>query len=222
MEKKVNSKSRMDASLHQGAQVVRVSLEWYRDKFHSTIKALIISGVINLILVTLVIIQLIIEPAPTYYAVTPDLRIMELQPLSEPYIRDDGLRDWASQTLISTFPINFRNWKQQLGSIRSRYDPSSFESLILSMKNNGILDLIENKRLICSATIQDPPVIHASGIQKGTYMWRIKMSILLFYESSEGIIARQNLDVDLLIQRASLLDYPNGINIKQIVMTAKR
>ena len=53
-------------------------------------------------------------------------------------------------------------------------------------------------------------------------MWRIKMSILLFYESSEGIIARQNLDVDLLIQRASLLDYPNGINIKQIVMTAKR
>ena len=159
MEKKVNSKSRMDASLHQGALVVRVSLEWYRDKFQS------ISGVINLILVTLVIIQLIIEPAPTYYAVTPDLRIMELQPLSEPYIRDDGLRDWASQALISTFAINFRNWKQQLGSIRSRYDPSSFESLILSMKNNGILDLIENKRLICSATIQDPPVIHASGIQ---------------------------------------------------------
>ena len=215
-------KSRMENSHHQGVRLVKLSLEWYRDKFHSTINTLLISVILNLILTIFVIIQLIMEPSPIYYAVTPDLRIMELQPLSEPYIRDEGLRDWASQTLISTFSINFRNWKQQLGAVRNRYDPSSFESLVISMKKNGILDLIETKRLICSATVQEPPVIHASGIQKGIYMWRIKMSILLFYESSEGVIARQNLDVDLLIQRASLVEYPNGINIRQIVMTAKR
>lgn len=221
MEKKSTS-NHLQASTHQGSQIVKNSLVWYRDKFHSVVKFAIIMAISNLILIIIVISQFIIKPSPIYYAITPDLRIMELQPLSEPYIRDEGLRDWASQTIISTFAINFRNWKQQLGSVRNKYDPSSFESLIVSMKNNGILDLIENKRLICSATIQDPPVIHASGMQKGVYMWRIKMAILLSYESSEGIVARQNLDVDLLVQRASLLDYPNGINIKQIVMTAKR
>lgn len=155
---------------------------------------------------------------PRYYAVTPDLRIQEVVSLSEPYIPNAGLTNWVAQTVASTLNLNFRNWRDQLGQLRAAYDPTAFESLIVAMKNNGILNIIEEKRLVCSAVIQDAPVIHASGMQQGVYMWRLRMPVLLSYESSRGVEFRQNLTADILVQRVSTLKKPLGIDIRQILL----
>lgn len=212
--------SRLAASTHQGMRIVRESMEWYRDRYRQMTRILVGSSIGNVLLIVLVGILLITEKEPRYYAVTPDLRIQEMAALSEPHIPNAGLSNWVAQTVVSTLSLNFRNWQDQLGQVRAAYDPEAFKSLLVAMRSNGILNLIEEKRLVCSAVVQDAPVIHASGMQRGSYMWRLKMPVLVSYESSRGIEYRQNLVADILVQRVSTLEYPVGINIRQIILTA--
>lgn len=205
-----------------GLAVVRESMEWYKDRYRQMTRVVLYSGIGNILLIMLVAVQFFTVQEPRYYAVTPDLRIQEMAALSDPYIPNAGLSNWVAQTMTSTLSLNFRNWRDQLGSVRVAYDPKAFETLIVAMKNNGILKLIEEKRLVCSAVIQDAPVIHASGMQQGVYMWRLKMPVLVSYESSRGVEFRQNLQADVLVQRISTLKNPLGINIRQVLLTESK
>lgn len=211
--------SRVALSTHQGLRVVRESMEWYRDRYRQMTRILVGLSLSNVLLIILTAILFFSQKEPRYYAITPDLRIQEMVALEEPFIPNAGLNNWVAQTVTSTLSLNFRNWKNQLGQVRAAYDPKAFESLVVAMKNNGILDLIEEKGLICSAVVQDAPIIYASGKQEGRYMWRLKMPVAMSYESSRGIEYRQNLMAEILVQRVSTLEYPIGINIRQIILT---
>jgi intracellular multiplication protein IcmL len=144
--------------------------------------------------------------------------VQELVALSEPYIKNEELANWVSQKVAATLSLDFRSWKQKIYEVRSAYDDEAFKSLVVAMKNNGIINIIEERRLICTAVIPTAPIIHASGINRGVFMWRVKMPVMINYESSKGIDYVQKLSADVLVQRVSTLKNAVGIDIKQIVL----
>lgn len=207
----------MKQPLPTGQQLVRESLEWFKLKYAKCVQICCLLAACNLFLLIFLGIAVLVRPQPVYYAVTPDLQIMQMVALDQPIIRNEGVSNWAAQTVISTLSLNFRTWKDQLSAVRSLYDPEAFSSLVVSMDKNNILALIKDKRLVCSAVIQDAPVILASGVQEGVYMWKLQMPVLLSFESSKGVEYRQRLVATMLVQRAPTSEYPQGVNVRQIV-----
>lgn len=81
-----------------------------------------------------------------------------------------------------------------------------------------MLDMITDKNLVVNAIIKSAPIIEAKGIENGVYSWRVAFPLLVSYESSQGVISNQNLDVTVWVIRVSPSDNPAGVQVRQVVL----
>jgi len=191
---------------------------WYRDQYRrSLFLCLILSGILFLSL-TFNGLQFFLKPSPQYFAATDDFRIQKLVPLDKPYITQAGLLNWASRTVVQTLQLDFAHWRDTLQSVRNNYTEKAFAELFNSLNESGNLDMVRQKRLIVTASIEKAPVVTASGILQGRKAWRIQMPIVLSYESSEGVENSQKLLAKITAHRVSTTEHPKGVKITQLVL----
>ncbi len=201
-----------------GAGLVMESRNWYRDKFRQVvIICMVIAGVLTASLAAN-LGQALTSPPPVYFAVTNDLRLKQLRGLDEPVVSQSALFNWATRTVTETFSLDFVHWREQLMQVRPEYTEDCFVQLLKSLKNAGNLEMIKERRLVLSAVIEKAPVITAKGKVDGRLAWKMEFPISFSYESSERVVASQNLLCKLTVRRVSVLDHPRGLRIAQIVL----
>ncbi len=200
------------------AEHVIGGLNWYRMQFRRSMK-LNVGLVVALCLCMGVTVLLVLNrPTPRYFAATPDLRIAPLTPLSKPVLTEQGLLNWASETITGAMSLNFLEWREKLNSLRGHFNDAAFKSFLESLESSGTLDMIRNKRLSVSAAITRAPIIIASGLLDGKATWRMEFPLLVSYESSQGVEATQHLMATVLVARASTVTTPRGVVIQQVVL----
>jgi intracellular multiplication protein IcmL len=202
-----------------GAELVIESRDWYLGQNSRLFKVLMFVFPIILLSLALNVWQVVFKPEPRYFAVTQDLRIMEMPPLSEPVIENRSLGNWAGDVVVRALSLNFLTWRQTLSDLRGEFDPTGFESFLDSLKNGGHLDKIEKERLSLSSLISGAPVITGSGLRGGVMTWKLEMPLVLSYESSAGVVASQKLLAEVVVQRTKPSLNPKGVVIRQIVLT---
>lgn len=201
-----------------GAGLIIESRGWYKDKFRQTTTlSLMLATMLTVSLFTN-LVQSCSKPEPRYYAVSQDLRVLELQPLNEPFVSQDGLFNWTTKTITETFSFDFVHWRDQLMSTRQNYTEQAFEDLIGSLKNSGNLEMVRERRLVLSTSIVRSPVITAQGEIRGRMAWRMEFPLKLTYESSEGVVASRDLMCEVLVHRVQVTDHPRGIKIAQVIL----
>lgn len=201
------------------ASAVIGGLGWYKKQYAMAMKgvqylaiALIISGGLNG--------YLILEPVlPKYFASSPDGQIIELKPLDQPVLSQSGLLNWVGETVTQTLALDFLHWRKKLTDARANFHPEAFKSFVGSMKDTGILKMIEDKRLNLSAVVAQAPVITQSGMLNGRMTWVIECPIILSYESSKGVELTQKLLATVRVRRESTATTPRGVAIQQIVLS---
>jgi intracellular multiplication protein IcmL len=204
------------------AGFVTESRHWYKDRYRSVLMLTLVLVPFVLVSMSLNIFLLFFnQKPPKYFAATPDLRLVEMVSTDVPLISQAGLLNWSTEVVSSTLTLDFLNWRKQLMSVKKHYFKDTFNGLVANLKSSDILTLIESQRLNLKSIVQQSPVVINEGMLSGTYSWNIQFPILLSYESSKGVQNTQNLIVQILVQRTSTIDHPQGVKIKRIVLKNK-
>ena len=202
----------------KGTELVVESREWYIDQS----RRLFLYGLcITIALICSIgtnIAQVLTRPQPVYFAVTPDLRVMELPPLSIPVVSDNTIVNWTVDAVTRALSLDFLHYREKLMDSRINFHPEAFNSFVSSLQSSGNLQKIQDERLNLSCVMRQAALVTNSGVVQGRMTWRIEMPILLSYQSSRGIVSSQPLLAQVLVQRASTLSNPRGIVIRQIVL----
>ncbi len=193
-------------------------LGWYRLQYQRAMKLAV--GLVLVLLACAAAIGLLVikQPAPRYFAATPDLRLAPLVPLDKPVLTQQGLLNWVTETVSNAVSLDFLEWREKLSRTREHFDEEAFKSFVASLNSSGILEMIRDKRLSVSAVVTRAPVIIASGLVGGKATWKIEFPLTVSYESSQGVESTQKLMATVLVARASTVTTPRGVVIQQIVL----
>lgn len=202
----------------RGAALVIESRGWYKDKFRQVVTiCMILAAAVALSFVANVV-QVVSRPGPVYFAVTDDLRIKQMSPMDEPNISESALLNWTSRTITETFALDFVHWRDQLMKVKPEYTEDCFKQLIGSLQDAGNLQMIKDRRLVLSAVVKNSPVVTAKGVVDGRMTWKMEFPISFSYESSERVVATQDLLCTVMARRVSVHDHPRGIQLAQMVL----
>lgn len=194
------------------------SRRWHQKMYQRSLRLALISLLIAGFSISGNILQYLYRPAPVYFSVSSDLRVIPLRPLSEPTVKDSELANWTEKQISGTLNLDFLHWREDLMSHREAYTEKAFSSFLASLKDSGVLELITRKRLSMSASATSAPVITASKVLKGVMTWRVEFPIKITYESSQGVEKTQTLIAKALVQRVREDKNPLGIKIVQTVL----
>lgn len=221
-EKEKKEKQRKPNEMLKNMSVFLDNYTLLKNRVNVLIKICLILSASLFISVGLIISFLINRPSPVYFAVTPDLKLVEMTSLAEPYVNDNVVKSWLVRSINDTLAIDFRNYERTLLDARKFFNYEAHVSLIKSMQDNNIINYVKEKRLILTPIIQQSPIILGKKVIQGVHVWICELELALSYEGSKGVERTQPLVAKIVVQRTSTLDNPEGINIRQIVFEEKK
>lgn len=191
---------------------------WLRQGSRRMMQVIFWQAIVILVLIGVIFFLTLTREKPVYFAATPDLRVIELAPLSQPVLTDDRIIQWVNYSVVQSLSLDFAHWKEQLGNVRKLYFPKSFDAFVIALKESGILEKIVKEKLVVTAVTDTSPIITNKGEIAGKYTWKLSFPIKLSFEGGTGVLNTQTLDVTILVQRADTRIYPQGVAIKQVVI----
>lgn len=200
-----------------GLELVRFRNFFYRDGYRKSMSALLLSLMVNMVLLGLVVFQFLTKPAPVYFATQTNGSLIEIQPLTEPLVRQETLLTWATRAAVTAYSFNFVDWQNDLNNAQQYFTATGFKNFVDALKASGNLDTVVAKRLVVQATVVDVPRIIQQGLIQGRYAWKIQIPMLVKYTSASEDL-RQPILVTMLIARVPTTQYPEGIAIAQFVV----
>lgn len=192
----------------------------YYKKRTNTLSAIILTLTIILLLLALVVAYLLTNKVrPIYFAQKPDLTITELIPLSQPYLADSEVAQWAADCGRTTFNLDFSHLKEDLARGRACFKPDAFGKLLSAMEREGIINLIKTEHLNTEMTITTPAIVTKKGVVDGITAWIVEYKFILSFFSSQGLSNTQKMIAQITIQRADTLEHPKGVSIRQMIVS---
>lgn len=159
----------------------------------------------------------VVRPEPQYFAATEDGRVIEMRPLSDPLQTENQITNWTSNAVTEAFTMDFVNFRDQLASKQSLFTQPGFNSFTEALANSGNLSSIEQNRYVVSATLNGTPRIVREGTSGDRYVWRIRVPVMIGYESAEQTRS-QKRDAVVTVVRMPTTQKPEGVALHQIVM----
>lgn len=154
-----------------------------------------------------------------YFAATPDGRMQELPPLSEPYVSVNGVSNWTAQAITETYSLDFRNYPKTLARVKDYYSKQAWKEI--SEQIQPFLESLDNKRLVISAVADEAPRLLAEGVyQNMRYCWKLEFPLTLTFQIAGGTETYRWL-VQVLVSRANVMEKPEGLEILQFVVRTK-
>lgn len=202
----------------RGTALVVESTVWYKDQYRRSLMAAFYLSIAMIGALTIIAVLLLVRPKPAYFAVSSDLRVVQLTPLNEPLVEDQGIIDWSAKVVESTMGFDFVHWKSTLESVRGDYTPNAFNQFVGRLKSTGILQNVLDRRLVLSAAPISSPIIVNKGPLGGSYAWEVKFPMIISYQSNQGVTSSNNVTVTLMIKRQNTVEYPRGIAIDELVI----
>lgn len=164
------------------------------------------------------IFWMVAHPAkPQPFAVTPQGRIIPIQPLSNPIIGEDQLLSIAQNDIVQSYTFTFANYDQQMAYLKPLFSPEAFIAFQNSLASSKTISNLQSQKLIISAVPLNAPTLVAQGSIGGALAWHIQMKVLINY-ASDGItnaVSRTKY-VNIVLQRANTTQYPIGVRIVQL------
>lgn len=161
------------------------------------------------------------EPVIQNFGLTPELRVIDMVPVSKPVYTEQEIRNWVADAVRTIYSYNFVHWRDQLNDTRSLFaTDEAFSSFVQAMQASGVLNTVRSKRLVVSSILRKPPNILNKGMYKGRYSWRVEVPVNIRYESSSTSLT-QELLVKVLVQRVAQTTNPRGLGIAQIIAPRK-
>jgi intracellular multiplication protein IcmL len=189
--------------------------EFYKDGTHRLYVALVISILLNFAGLYALIYVYSNPPSPVYFPTSSSGRITPLIPLDQPNMTDTEILQWANLAIIAANSYNYVNYRSELQAASEFFTADGWNSFIKAIQSSNNLQAVISNKFVVSAMATQAPTIIERGVYNGSYSWRIRMPIMVTYQSQT--IASIPVVVNMLITRVSTLNSPKGIGIAQFV-----
>lgn len=165
-----------------------------------------------------IIFWMVAHPAkPVPFAVTPNGRIIPLQPLSTPIVGEDQLLSIAQNDIIQSYTFTFANYEKQMAYLRPKFSSAAFTSFQASLAGSKTISRLQDEKLLISAVPLGAPVLIAQGILNGRLSYHIQMRVLITYSSDSKTSTQSSTKtINIVLQRANTRRYPDGVKIIQL------
>jgi intracellular multiplication protein IcmL len=203
---------------YQGLELVTGSRTWYLGQNERLTKTLLALAIATLASLALLACALVFRPEPRYFAVTADLRVLEMPPLDEPVVSDQAILNWSAEALTKSLSLNFLSWRRTLLEIRGDFDSRGYNSYVKALEEAGHIKKIEAERLSISCVVSGAPVVVESALKRGVMTWRLQTPLTLSFESSAGVVGTQRLLAEVVVRRAPTTQTPRGVVIHQVIL----
>jgi intracellular multiplication protein IcmL len=189
---------------------------FYRDYYDLVIYAVIGAIIFSLLLAFILFLQLYSQPLPSFTAVAPDGKKLELTAFDEPNLTSSTIIRWSKQAAVIAYTFDFVNYNQQLEKIRPYFTAAGWQDYLSS--TNPLISTIRDKKLFINSVVLKPPVISNQGpLPPQEYVWRMQIPFLVTYQSAEAV-NQQKFTVTLSIVKVPTRVNPAGIGVDQFVM----
>jgi intracellular multiplication protein IcmL len=196
-----------------GAVVTRNS--YYRDGYRRLTRLAMILAFANVaLIVTIIVLISSLQPQDRFFATTADGRLIRMVPLGQPNLNDSALISWASRAAADVMTFGFHDYQRRLQESSVYFTRGGWQSFSEALKSARIIETVEERQQIVTASPQRAPVILQQGMLNGVYQWVVDLPLVVTYQSGN---ASQSdvLNVRMIIVRVSTLDNPHGIGIQQ-------
>lgn len=204
-----------------GLDALGYGLERTRQALRSAQKTCLVLSLAALVSLAAFLVTLLARPAPVYFGMSSDMKLLPMTPLSEPMLTDAALKNWVAEAVSSSFNLDYVNWRAQLTKAREYFTPQAFTSFALSLDKEGHLALMRQQKALVHAVVQGAPVLTKSGILSGVLVWEFEVPLLLTYETSMGRIANNAYTVAVRVRRVSPAENVRGVAITGLVASRK-
>ena len=157
------------------------------------------------------------NPEPRYFAATADGRVIEMRALDDPLRTTNQISNWTANAITAAFTMDFVNFRDQLAAVEPTFTGPGYDRFLEALQQSGNLESVQQNRYVVSATLNGSPRIEREGVRAGRYIWRIRVPIIVGYESAENVV-NQERDAVLTVVRVPSTEKPDGVAIHQIVM----
>ena len=202
--------------MDSGLKLIVARNKFYQDGVHRLFLILMISIILNILGVYFIYYIYSHPPAPVYFPTSSNGRIAPLIPLNKPNMTDQEINQWANLAIIASYSYNYVNYRSELEAASQFFTGEGWNTFIGALKSSNNLQAIIDNKFVVSAVATEAPVIEQKGIINNVYSWRVRMPILVTYQSST-LYSQTPLMINMLISRESTLNTPKGIGIAQYV-----
>jgi intracellular multiplication protein IcmL len=200
-------------------ELKRWSTNYYRNRFRSGVKFLLLLVLLSIILGSGLAYLYITSPHFTdkFYASNVQTgQVTSVYSLSSPVIKPAKLLQWTQDTIISAFTFNFANYNDVFNSVKKSFTDNGWNEFNDFLNNSKLLDQVTKKELFVSAVAAQKPTIISEGDIKGRYAWNISLPIMVSYstrDSADQQPQTQPFNVSVVVTRVPDIDNPDEVAI---------
>lgn len=190
---------------------------FYQRMQHHLAVLFLISIATNILLLTTSIYQHRNPPAPRYFPISINGRILPLYPLNQPNQTDDAVMSWATEAAIAAFSYSYVNYREELQASSGFFTGEGWKAFLQALADSNNLEAVKEKRFVVSARVVGIPKVLDKGFLGERYTWRLQIPLQVTYQNADEYTQQYSL-VTLLVTRESTLNAPRGIGIAQFVV----
>lgn len=189
---------------------------FYRDSYRRVVAFSLLLLLSNIICIGIIFWVVSHPTKPAYFATDNAGKITPLYSLSQPIISQSSLLEWASRATVTAYSYNFVEYEKQLQRASDFFTPRGWKNFNKALRSSRNLETVIAKKLVATAVPTGAPVIINRGVLGGAYSWKVKMPILVNYQSASTRI-QQSLVIIMIIKRVPNVNDPKGIAIDQFI-----
>ena len=203
----------------QAARAAPSQFAWHRDQHRAWRRAALVLAVVAAAQAA-ALAGYIHYHATVYITVaaTPDGRVIEMTPLSEPIMSDAALRNWTVSAVTEAFTLGHHDWRMRLADIRGYFTGEGYDGYLQALEDSLYLDRIRENLQVAAAVATGAPVITATRLFDGHAAWSIEFPMLVTFQAGNRI-NHQRLTARVLVMRVPLSENATGIGIQQLIAT---
>jgi len=204
----------MDSALH----MIIARNQFYQSSKRSLVTFSCLSMLLFVFLIASLIYLLNNTPKPTYFAITSDGKLSIIYPLEQPNADNDAILSWARNSAMAAFSYSYQNYRQELQASSGFFTADGWRLFMKALSDSNNLEAVKEKKWVVSAEMEQEPTILKQGVSNEIYTWLVTMKILVTYQNDAEYTQQEN-QIDLRLERVSLLNSPFGVGIAQFVVT---
>ncbi|UTW43563.1 type IVB secretion system apparatus protein IcmL/DotI [bacterium SCSIO 12844] len=188
--------------------------DFFKQNFKRITTVLLISCILNVVLFVGLMFTIASKPQSSYFAVTENGRLLQLQGTKTAQITDAMVVSWVSQVVPKLYVLDFLNYRSQLNDINKYFTNYGWNSYSTAFKS--VLDQIVKDKLVTRATLQDVPVVTAKGSVNGVMAWKVQVPVMINFQQGKKEQTNQFI-LSLTIMKNSNTESGELLGISQVV-----
>lgn len=158
------------------------------------------------------------KPEPRYFATREDGGIIPLVAISQPFLNNGQVTNFAVEAVTRSLTMDFKNWREDLAEASEYFQrPEGWNNFLTAIQESGTLDFVRERRLISNAVANGAVIIDDGIDARGRYSWTVQIPLKITFESANERSVEEMM-AEVVVSRLPTWESTTAVGITRISM----